>query len=42
VKQGLLKKDAVVPPLNVSPVLDDVTLVYRTHPLVLRMEEDDD
>jgi hypothetical protein len=42
VKTGLLAKGLAIPPLNVSPILDDVTLVYRTRPLILRMEEDDD
>jgi hypothetical protein len=41
-KDNLVARGILVPPLNVSPILDDVTLVYRTRAMIIRTETDDD
>ncbi len=40
-KENLVTRGIVVPPLDVSPILDDVTLVYRRRAMIVRVETDD-
>ena len=41
-KDNLVSRGILVPPLDVSPILDDVTLVYRTRAMIVRTETDED